>query len=93
MLLQTLVENAIKHGVEEAPTGGDLSIRAAVDGTQLRIDVENTGSLNQPRPDSMQIGLSNARERLRLLYGERASLNLAPAGRNRVAATLTIPAA
>lgn len=62
MLLQTLVENAIKHGVEEIPSGGDLSIRAVREGAALRIDVENTGSLGDPRPGSTQIGLTNAPE-------------------------------
>ncbi len=93
MLLQTLVENAIKHGVEELPSGGDLFIRAGLDGKTLRIQVENTGRLSVPRRDSMQIGLANARERLRILYGENASLALAACGEGRVAATLLIPAA
>jgi sensor histidine kinase YesM len=93
MLLQTLVENAIKHGVEEVPSGGDLFIRARLDGETLRIQVENTGNLSQPRAGSMQIGLNNARERLRILYGENASLALAACGEGRVAATLLIPAA
>lgn len=80
MLLQTLVENAIKHGVEEIPSGGDLIIRAVLDNDTLRIDVENTGSLSEPPADSTQIGLTNARERLRILYGEHASLQLAARG-------------
>ena len=92
MLLQTLVENAIKHGVEEAPSGGDLFIRAGLQGGALRIQVENPGNLRQPREGSMQIGLANARERLRILYGENASLALAACGEGRVAATLLIPA-
>lgn len=91
MLLQTLVENAIKHGVEELPAGGDLCIRARVENRTLRIDVENAGRLGPPRPDATQIGLSNARERLRILYGESASLELADSGEGRVAATILIP--
>lgn len=93
MLLQTLVENAIKHGVEDLPSGGDLSIQAFLDGKALRIEVENTGGLSEPQRGSTQVGLANARERLRILYGERASLQLAPCGQDRVAATLLIPAA
>ncbi len=91
MLLQTLVENAIKHGIEETPSGGELVIRAGLDGQELRIEVENTGSLSVPRPDSTQIGLANARERLRILYGGNASLQLGARGEGRVAATLLIP--
>src|SRR5579884_486786 len=70
MLLQTLVENAIKHGVEDLPAGGDLFIRAGVEEGALRIEVENTGRLREPKTESTQIGLNNARERLRILYGE-----------------------
>jgi two-component system sensor histidine kinase AlgZ len=92
MMLQTLVENAIKHGVEEMAAGGDVLIRASVDGAGLRIDVENSGKLSEPDGGSTQIGLANARERLRILFGERASLQLAPRGEGRVTATLLIPA-
>jgi two-component system, LytTR family, sensor histidine kinase AlgZ len=92
MLLQTLVENAIKHGVENLPSGADLSIRAFLDGDALRIEVENTGVLSTRQTSSTQVGLANARERLRILYGERASLHLATCGKDRVAATLLIPA-
>jgi LytS/YehU family sensor histidine kinase len=92
MLLQTLVENAIKHGVERVPEGGALSIRAALEGKLLRIEVENSGSLQTPPQQSTQIGLANARERLRILYAERASLSLLASGQGRVTATLLIPA-
>ncbi|MGH9396535.1 MAG: sensor histidine kinase [Terriglobia bacterium] len=91
MLLQTLVENAIKHGVEEASSGADLFIRAFPEGDTLRIEVENTGALGERQTDSTQVGLANARERLRILYGERASLQLAPCGERHVAATILIP--
>jgi len=91
MLLQTLVENAIKHGVEELPAGGDLFVRACVAGGELRIEVENAGSLGESRTESTQIGLSNARERLRLLYGDRAKLRLEQNGPGRVTATVLLP--
>jgi LytS/YehU family sensor histidine kinase len=92
MLLQTLVENAIKHGVEEVSSGGDLFIRARLENGALRIEVENPGTLGDPRPDSTQIGLANARERLRILYGDRASLQLGARDPGRVTATILIPA-
>lgn len=93
MLLQSLVENAIKHGVEDAPAGADLFIRTGFERDKLRIEVENTGNLSDPRPDSTQIGLTNARERLRLIYGERASLQLRMPSQGRVSATILIPVA
>jgi two-component system sensor histidine kinase AlgZ len=93
MLLQTLVENAIKHGIEEAPGGGDVLIRAWVADGKLRVEVENPGTLAASEEDSTRIGLKNARERLRILYGERASLQLVAPSHGRVSATLQIPAA
>ncbi len=91
MILQTLVENAIKHGLEEI-AGVDLGVRASIAGEHLRIEVENTGTLTSPHPASTQIGLSNARERLRLLYGERASIQLGTCSEDRVRATVLLPA-
>ena len=91
MLLQTLVENALKHGIAHLPAGGDLLIRvtAAPEGTI--VEVENTGQLVEARSDATMVGLANVRERLRILYGERASLQLKNHGSDRVAATVLIP--
>jgi LytS/YehU family sensor histidine kinase len=76
MLLQTLVENAIKHGIAELPAGGLLRISAVLQDDMLMLEVEN------PRPGAPLrtlhegVGLRNARDRLRLLFGARASLDL-----------------
>lgn len=91
MLLQNLVENAIKYGVEDLPAGSEIFIRASLDNGSLRIAVENEGVLIEPQANSTQIGLVNARERLRILYGEGATLQLTPSPNRRVAATLVIP--
>lgn len=91
MLLQTLVENALKHGLSNLPEGGELLIRAGMKQGTLVLEVENTGHLTEPRPGATQVGLKNARERLRLLYGDRASLTLSNRDGARVAATVLIP--
>jgi two-component sensor histidine kinase len=91
MLVQTLVENAIKHGVERNSADGELSIRVKLDGELLRIEVENEGTLQNADSGSTQIGLANAQERLRLLYGERAGLKLTDSEQGRVTATMLIP--
>jgi LytS/YehU family sensor histidine kinase len=76
MLLQTLVENAIKHGIAELPSGGLLRISAVVENDMLNVEIEN------PRADApilaagRGVGLRNARDRLRLLFGTRATLEL-----------------
>lgn len=91
MLLQTLVENALKHGLSNLPDGGELLIGAKMRGDELVLCVENTGELSEAKPGGTQVGLKNARERLRLLYGDRASLSLTNHDGGRVAATVLIP--
>ncbi|MBI5771454.1 MAG: histidine kinase [Verrucomicrobia bacterium] len=80
MLLQTLVENAVKYGIATRPEGGEVAIIARCTGGALSIQVTNPGSLALPaspaRPASTGVGLRNAADRLRLLFGERASLRL-----------------
>jgi LytS/YehU family sensor histidine kinase len=76
MLLQTLVENAIKHGIAELPSGGLLRISAVLENEMLNVEIEN------PRPPAPipatgeGVGLRNARNRLKLLFGSRATLDL-----------------
>lgn len=78
MLVQTLVENAIKHGVGQTPEGGEVAVRARVRDGALWLEVANTATPlpATPRPESNGVGLRNASERLRLLCGAGASLHL-----------------
>lgn len=76
MLLQTLVENAIKHGIAELPAGGLLRIAAAVQDDMLFLEVENPRPSAPSQVTHESVGLRNARDRLRLLFGARASLDL-----------------
>lgn len=80
MALQTLVENAVKYGVEASADGGDIRITArraspAAGAALLQIEVANTGALREPG-NSTCVGLRNARQRLQLACGEHASLAL-----------------
>ncbi|NYE63715.1 hypothetical protein FHW58_004946 [Duganella sp. 1224] len=73
MMLQILIENAIKHGLEPKIEGGRIDIRAAVDGQMLQVDVIDDGvGFNAFAGDG--VGLANVRERLRIQYGNRAQL-------------------
>jgi hypothetical protein len=90
MMLQTLVENALKHGISKLPAGGEVVIRAVVESGDLVTEVENSGALDPNSVGGTKLGLANARERLRILYGGRASLELAN-GDGRVRATLRVP--
>jgi len=73
MMLQILIENAIKHGLEPKIAGGRIDIRASVDNQVLQVDVLDDGiGFNVHAGDGL--GLANVRERLRILYGNRAQL-------------------
>ena len=77
MLLQTLVENAVKYGITLRPEGGEIAIVARNSGRALRIQVYNPGEIApDKRESSTGVGLHNAAERLRLIFGEGATLRL-----------------
>jgi LytS/YehU family sensor histidine kinase len=84
------VENAFKHGIARRPEGGDVRIRATAPDGALVLEVENTGELRAARFGDTQVGLNNIRERLQILYGDRASLWLKN-GEGAVVATVQIP--
>ena len=89
MLLQGLVENAIKHGIAPLPAGGELVLRLARRGDRLHIEVENSGTLSTTQRTG--IGLANARERLRLLYGAQAAISLESPAPDLIRATVDLP--
>ena len=92
MIIQTLVENAIKHSINELPGGGKICIETELMNDYLKIFVKNTGQLRPQKPGKRKgIGITNARERLRLLYGENASLAVENMNENMVCATIKIP--
>jgi sensor histidine kinase YesM len=75
MLLQPVVENAIRHGLEPKVEGGEVAFRARREGAQVVLEVEDTG-VGFGATTRGGVGLSNLRDRLKLLYGERASLTI-----------------
>jgi len=92
MMLQTLVENAIKHGLEPRTVGGTVWIRARRSDDTVSVTVADDGEGFNTKNSGTGIGLKNVRERLRLAYDGAASLAVVanfPAG---VAATITVPA-
>jgi two-component sensor histidine kinase len=91
MLLQPLLENAFKHGVERDPQPQVIHIRASSQAMNLRFAIHNTRSNLSP-PVSGGVGLSNCRERLQLLYGEQASLELYAHHAGGVEVAVTLPA-
>ena len=81
LLLQPLVENAVKHGLEPHVKGGRVEVRARVDGQTLVLTVRDTGAglRDGTPPEGTGFGLVQVRERLHTLHGAAASLVLAPA--------------
>jgi sensor histidine kinase YesM len=98
MLLQTLVENAVKYGISTRREGGEVVISAQIQGGHLDISVANPGDLAPAgnaaalkAGSSTGVGLRNASERLKLLYGEQATLRLLAEPAGCVTAGVSIP--
>jgi len=89
MLVQTLVENAVKHGVAALSQGGVVRVRAAVDGRSMTISVSNSGTMRREYDEDGH-GLRNTMARLRLLYDHHASFSLTDVSGETVA-TVTLP--
>ncbi|GAB3560934.1 histidine kinase [Spirosoma luteolum] len=90
MMLQTLVENAIKHGVSQAVSGGFIEVLSTVDADKLHISIRNTGTLGD-KEASGGFGLANTAQRLDLLYGPDAAFSIAQEDDNVVRADIVIP--
>jgi LytS/YehU family sensor histidine kinase len=91
LVLQPLVENAVRHGLEPQRRRGELSIRAARENSVLRLIVEdNGGGLPETSTPREGVGLANTRARLRELYGDAATLELV-SGTAGVSVKVTIP--
>jgi LytS/YehU family sensor histidine kinase len=92
MMIQTLVENAIKHGLEPKPEGGSLKVKAEIVDGKLAVSVADTGlGLGQAVTAGTGVGLANVRERLQLLYGTKASLSITANSPRGTIATISVP--
>jgi LytS/YehU family sensor histidine kinase len=85
LLLQPLIENAVRHGIASVVDGGTIDIAATADDGMLRIRIENPADPDRPQPRGESIGLQNARGRLSAISNGRASLRTSEAaGKYRV---------
>lgn len=89
MIIQMLIENAIKHGISQLKHGGILLLKIKKENTDLLIQVKNTGNLSQ-QTGTTQLGLKNIQRRLQLIYGESATFSLNEV-ENEVIAKITLP--
>ncbi len=74
-IVQSQVENAIKHGISKLPGKGRISIRAGVEAANLKIQVSNTGKINSEAPLT-GVGFKNSIQRLDLLYGNAGNISI-----------------
>jgi sensor histidine kinase YesM len=92
MMVQTLVENGIKHGISKLTEGGTIEISSHIEDSFLHLCVKNTGVLlKDVAKYSEGIGINNTRHRLMLLYGEKATLELNNLADKYVSAEIHIP--
>ena len=89
LVVQAQVENAIKHGISKIPGGGTVSVACKITEGTLMITVTNTGKINTEKTET-GFGLINTRQRLELLYGNRASVEIKEKENNEVAVIIKI---
>jgi LytS/YehU family sensor histidine kinase len=91
LLLQPLVENAIRHGIATCTEGGVLKIEARAENGRLRVAVSNPFDPDAPARPGVGLGLANVRQRLQARYGEQASMD-AQRREGEFKVTLVVPA-
>ena len=91
MLLQPLVENALRHGIEPKLGGGDIDICSHAENSRLTIDVSDSGIGLSTHASASGTGLDNIRARLAALFGDAGRLELQGNARGGTTATLTLP--
>jgi Histidine kinase/Histidine kinase-, DNA gyrase B-, and HSP90-like ATPase len=92
MMIQSLVENAIKHGLEPKAEGGEIKIKAEIVHGKLNIVVADTGlGFGKAATAGTGVGLANIRERLQLLYGNTASVTITENRPSGTVVTIAVP--
>lgn len=92
MMLQTLVENAIKHGISKQIQGGVVRVAAEIRGNQLELLVQNTGRLDGAISED-GFGIKSTQDRLNLMYQGKAAFKIQNTGANMVESKVTMPVA
>jgi len=92
LMIQTLVENGIKHGISKLTAGGTIQMKTSVFNDRLTIQVRNSGQyLNGSNRSAGGLGLENTKQRLRLIYGNKASFRIMSENDTFVLTELEIP--
>ncbi|MDR3610984.1 MAG: histidine kinase [Ignavibacteriaceae bacterium] len=92
MMIQTLVENGIKHGISKKTEGGKISVKTKLNESQLLIQIKSSGKIDE---DSLRhskgFGIDNTKQRLNLLYGDKAIFTIKNELSDEVLAEIKIP--
>ncbi|WP_235689753.1 sensor histidine kinase [Fulvivirga lutea] len=93
LMLQTLVENGVKHGISKLKEGGFVKLKTSVTDNEFIIQIRNSGTykLNGVSKNKPGLGLKNTRHRLELLYGDKARVEIRNESKNIVLTELIIP--
>jgi two-component system LytT family sensor kinase len=92
MMVQTLVENGIKHGISQKTNGGRIRVNSYIEDSMLHILISNTGQLSEEDlKKATGFGIQNTKHRLNLLYGETGSFNICNKTEGEVLAEVIIP--
>jgi sensor histidine kinase YesM len=92
MMIQTLVENGIKHGIAKRTSGGQIFVSTKLENANLFINITNTGQLDEELlKHSNGFGISNTKQRLNLIYGDQAKFEIKNNPDDTVSAEMTIP--
>ena len=92
MMMQTIVENGIKHGISKIPKGGELIVKAHTEANRMVVTITNPGNFDENATPETGFGISNTKERLRLLYVEQAIFKIENLDEHRVQTQIIFPA-
>ncbi len=92
MMVQTLVENGIKHGISRLKEGGKVSVKARLNNHAMLLEIRNSGQYNQHGSlNGTGQGLRNTRQRLQLIFGKAARLEIQNENEHTVLTTVRVP--
>jgi len=91
LMMQTLVENGIKHGISKLKAGGIIQVKTMIEADALKIHIRNTGHLNGSINNYEGLGIKNTIQRLKLLYGDESSFRIVNEKDNFVLTEIVIP--
>ena len=91
LMVQTLVENGVKHGISKLKHGGKIVITSIVDKGMLNVEIRNTGQLADSSKSNKGFGIKNTRKRLKMIYGGQASFELSNENDETVLTQIKLP--